>query len=78
MVPKNGEGDGLMQRERLKTFQVDGDMLTVPYRYDEEAEIFIGQFPEFDTEPRYTPNGRPWKNVRIIITFHAETRAGNT
>lgn len=52
-----------MQRERLKTFQVDGDMLTVPYRYDEEAEIFIGQFPEFDTEPRYTPNGRPWKNV---------------
>lgn len=52
-----------MQKERLKTFLIDGDILTVPFHYDEDAEIFIGQFPEFDMEPRYTPNGRPWKSV---------------
>ena len=52
-----------MQKERLKTFLIDGDRLTVPYHYDEDAEIFIGQFPEVDTEPRDTPNGRPWKSV---------------
>ena len=52
-----------MEKERLKTFHIDGDLLTVPYHYDEDAEIFIGQFPEFDAEPRYTPNGRPWKSV---------------
>ena len=52
-----------MQRERLKTFHVDDDQLTVPYHYDEKAKIFIGQFPEFEAEPRFTPNGRPWKSV---------------
>ena len=52
-----------MQREQWKTFHVDDDLLTVPYHYDEEAKIFIGQFPEFESEPRYTPNGRPWKSV---------------
>ena len=52
-----------MQGEKLKTFQVDGDLFTVSYHYDEDAEIFIGQFPSFEEEPRYTPNGRPWKNA---------------
>ena len=52
-----------MESERLKIFLVDGDSVTVPYHYDEDAKIYVGQFPEFETEPRYTPNGRPWKNV---------------
>lgn len=52
-----------MQRDKLKTFHVDGDLLTVQYHYDERADVFIGQFPEFEEEPRYTPNGRPWKSV---------------
>lgn len=53
----------MMQTEQWKTFCVDDDLLTVPYHYDEGAKLFIGQFPEFNVEPRYTPNGRPWKNV---------------
>ena len=52
-----------MQEEKRKTFRVDGDLFTVPYHYDEGAEIFIGQFPSFEEDPRYTPNGRPWKNA---------------
>lgn len=63
MVPENREGGSLVQREQLKTFHVDDDLLTVPYYYDEDAEIFIGRFPEFDVDPRYTPNGRPWKSA---------------
>lgn len=52
-----------MEKEKRKTFRIDDDLLTVPYRYDEDTGLFIGQFPEFEEEPRYTPNGRPWKNV---------------
>lgn len=52
-----------MQRQQLKTFHVDGDLLTVLYLYDEHARMFIGQFPDFDAEPRFTPNGRPWMNA---------------
>lgn len=55
-----------MDKERLRTFFIDGDQLTVKYHYDEKAEIFIGQFPEFEEEPRYTPNGRPWKSAVSI------------
>lgn len=60
-----------MQKTRLKTFHIDGDLLTVSYYYDEDAKIFIGQFPEFDDEPRYTPNGRPWKSAVSIGCPHA-------
>ena len=52
-----------MQRENLRTFRIDDDMLTVPYHCDKDTGILIGQFPEFEEEPRYTPNGRPWKNA---------------
>ena len=52
-----------MQEEKLKTFRIDGDRFIVLYHYDEDAEIFIGQFPSFEEVPRYTPNGRPWKNA---------------
>ena len=52
-----------MREEKLKTFQLDGDLFTVAYRFDEGAGIFIGLFPSFEEEPRYTPNGRPWKNA---------------
>ena len=48
-----------MEAEKCKTFRIDGDRFTVPYYYDEGAKIFIGQFPSFEEEPRYTPSGRP-------------------
>lgn len=60
-----------MRGEKLQTFHIDGDRLTVPYRYDEGARIYIGLFPEFEEEPRYTPNGRPWKSVVSIGCPHA-------
>ena len=52
-----------MQRENLRTFRIDDDMLTVPYHCDKDTGLLIGQFPAFEEEPRYTPNGRPWKNA---------------
>ena len=55
-----------MQGEMRKTFHLDGDLLSVPYQYDAGAALYIGQFPSFEEEPRYTPNGRPWRNVVSI------------
>ena len=55
-----------MQREKQRTFQLDGDLFTVSYHYDEDADIYIGQFPSFEEDPRYTHNGRPWKNAVSI------------
>lgn len=52
-----------MSKERLKTFQVAGDLLEVPYHYDEQMTLWLGQFPDFEANPHYTPEGRPWKSV---------------
>ncbi|MGN1021226.1 MAG: hypothetical protein ACI4O7_12735 [Aristaeellaceae bacterium] len=52
-----------MQPEQHKLFRIDGDALTVPYHYDEASSLYIGLFPGFEEEPRYTPHGRPWKNA---------------
>lgn len=43
-----------------RTFELDGDKLNVLFVLDEESGIFLGNYPDFDIEPRYTPNGRPW------------------
>lgn len=52
-----------MEQNTLKAFRIDGDVLTVPYHYDKDTGLLIGQFPAFEEEPRYTPSGRPWKNA---------------
>ena len=52
-----------MQKETWKTFRIDDDVLTVPFHYDRDTTLLLGQFPEFEEKPRYTPHGRPWKNI---------------
>ena len=52
-----------MQGEQRRAFRIDDDMLMVPYHYDRDTALLIGQFPAFEEEPRYTPNGRPWRNA---------------
>ena len=43
-----------------RTYELDGDKLKVLFVLDEESGVFLGNYPDFDFEPRYTPNGRPW------------------
>lgn len=46
-----------------RTICVDGDALDIVFFYDEEWGVWIGQYPFFKEEPRYTPAGKPWRNV---------------
>lgn len=52
-----------MVRKETRTFLIDGDALKVEFRYDEEWKVWLGNYPYFEDEPRYTPSGRPWRNV---------------
>ncbi len=49
--------------EKIRTYYIDGDTVEVLFTYDEESQRYIGSYPDFEQEPRYTPNGRPWVNV---------------
>ena len=49
-----------MEKVKLKTFSLDGDVVEVKFRYDEKSNVWHGDYPDFIENPRYTPNGRPW------------------
>ncbi len=52
-----------MSADKTRVFRLFGDEVSVTYTYNDEHEIFLGQYPDFSETPRYTPCGRPWVNV---------------
>ncbi len=51
---------------KIRTFCIDGDRLDVVFRYDDEWNVWLGDYPYFKSEPRLTPSGRPWRNAVCI------------
>ncbi len=57
-----------------RTFNLDGDFLEVAFHYDELSGKYLGDYPDFSENPRYTPNGRPWIDVTIDDCPYATNR----
>ncbi len=49
-----------MEKVKHKIFSLDGDIIEVKFRYDNECDVWHGEYPDFIESPRYTPGGRPW------------------
>ena len=45
--------------EKTKNYNVEGAVLTIPLRYDENAGRYMEVYPDFIKEPVYTPEGHP-------------------
>ena len=52
-----------MVKMETRTFRIDGDTVSVAFRFDESWKVWLGDYPYFDEEARHTPSGRPWRNV---------------
>lgn len=52
-----------MNEKEKRAFIIDSDIVYIDFVYDDEFEIWVGDYPCFEEEPRKTPNGRLWKNV---------------
>ncbi len=63
-----------MSKRELRTFRVDGDTLEIEFRYDEDWSVWLGEYPYFKEDPRFTPSGRPWRNVIHEGCPHAPNR----
>lgn len=50
-------------KTKKRTISVDGDAIVIQFRLDELWNVWLGDYPFFKEEPRYTPSGRPWRNV---------------
>lgn len=57
-------------KTKVRTICVDGDSMEVTYRFDEQWQKWIGEYPFFKGEPRHTPSGRPWRNVSYTECPH--------
>ena len=52
-----------MKKSERRAFCVDFETVYIDFVYDEEFDVWIGNYPCFEEEPRVTENGRLWKNV---------------
>lgn len=48
---------------KTRSISVDDDVIEVRFHYDELCGVWLGDYPYFAEEPRWTPNGRPWMNA---------------
>lgn len=63
-----------MAKTKIRTFRIDGDAVSVELWFDEGSGAWLGEYPDFDTDPRWTPNGRPWKCVYATDCPYADPR----
>ncbi len=52
-----------MNENRVRSIELDGDVLTLEFHYDWKYDVWHGDYPDFEEEPRFTPRGSPWVNV---------------
>ncbi len=52
-----------MSKTTNRVYSLYGDAVEVVFSYDESIDICIGEYPDFDQNPRLTPCGRRWVNA---------------
>ncbi len=61
-----------MHTERKRVYLLDGDVLEVISDYNDEFSIWIERYMDFESTPRYTPNGRRWRSVTTTDCKYAD------
>lgn len=62
---------------KVRRIAIDNDVFEVQYQYDAIAERWYGNYPVFSETPRYTPAGRPWKNVFDTGCAYSDSEFGD-
>lgn len=52
-----------MIKTKKRLYRLSGDALEVIFVYDKDTDMYFGEYPDFDSTPRYTPDGKKWVNV---------------
>lgn len=66
-----------MRDKRIHKITIDNDTIEVEYVFDEETKRWNGNFPVFEDTPKYTPSGRPWKNVYYSGCQYSDSEFGD-
>lgn len=52
-----------MEEVKKRCFRLDGDLVEVDFHFDSSTGKYFGDYPDFETAPRFTSNGKPWVNA---------------
>lgn len=66
-----------MSDRKIRRFTMDGDTVEVEFVYDSQYDRCYGEYSVFEETPRYTPAGRPWKNVFETDCAHGDSEFGD-
>ncbi|MBR2861639.1 MAG: hypothetical protein IKB86_07365 [Clostridia bacterium] len=66
-----------MEQTKKRIFRLDDDAVEIAFVLDPEANIFLGDFPDFAECPRYTKNGYCWVNATNDDCPYAESGYGD-
>lgn len=62
---------------KKRVYRLDDDTVEVAFIFDLETQLYLGDFPDFSENPKYTPGGRPWVNVTNDSCTFAEHEYGD-
>ncbi len=66
-----------MNRVSSRLFTIDGDTVEIKSVYDAEIGQYIYDYPDFNENPRITPDGRRWVNVTNDNCPYADEEYGD-
>ncbi len=66
-----------MERAKSRIYRLDGDELETLFHFDNDSQLWIEDYVDFESTPRYTPGGRPWKSVTTTDCPYADPEYGD-
>ena len=63
-----------MKKTITRSYCFDGDICDVIFRLYESCGKYIGEYPDFEEEPRYTPHGRMWITAMQTACRHSQNK----
>ena len=52
-----------MNQKKISVIEIDGDTVEIVFSYNKACDVWHGDYPDFEENPRYTKSGMPWVNV---------------
>lgn len=52
-----------MRENIVRSFVIDGDICEVVFRFDKASGRYLGDYPDFERQSRFTSNGYRWVNA---------------
>ena len=63
-----------MKKTITRSYCFDGDICDVVFRLSDSCGKYLGDYPDFEEEPRFTPQGRMWITAMQSACLHGKNK----